>query len=68
VVTTKMTALRIRPDQLAAIDRNAQAAGMTRTAWLIEAGLQYRQPDPAAELDDIRRRLDRLERHAGLAD
>jgi hypothetical protein len=46
----------------------AHAAGTSRTAWMIEAALQYRQPDPTAGLDDVRRRLERLERHAGLAD
>jgi hypothetical protein len=63
-----MTAMRIPREHLAEIDARAHAAGMSRTAWMIEAALQYRQPDPTAELDDVRRRLERLERNAGLAD
>jgi hypothetical protein len=63
-MASKMTALRIPEEALAVIDANAAAAGMTRTAWMIEAAMRWEQPD--SELDDVKRRLDRLEQVAGL--
>jgi hypothetical protein len=64
-MTSKMTAIRIPEDKLAEIDANATAAGMSRTQWMIEAALNYQQPDTTDELEDIRRRLTDLERLAG---
>lgn len=63
-MATRITGLRIPEESLAVIDANAEHAGLTRTAWMIQAAMHYEQP--AGELDAIRARLDRLEQIAGV--
>jgi len=63
-----MTALRILPDDLAEIDRRADKLRLTRTDYMIRAALGNLPADQnlAADLEDIRGRLDALERMANL--
>jgi hypothetical protein len=61
-----MISLRVGHSMLAEIDRLAAAAGMSRSMWMIEAALNYQQPDDTDDLDDIRKRLGRLEQLAGI--
>lgn len=65
-IQARMVSLRIRDDKLARIDDIATEARMSRTAWMVEAALNYEQPEPKDELGEIRRRLDALEQIAGL--
>ena len=55
---------RIRPEALAKIDARAQAAGLSRNAYMIRASLGELDDPSAVEerLNDLEARLERVER------
>lgn len=56
--------VRIRKDQLAAIDKRARAVGLSRNAYMVRAALgELTEPSEIeTRLEDVEARLGRLER------
>lgn len=66
--TREPISMRIRPSDLAEIDRRASALHMTRTEYMVKAALRQPLGDGLEDrLDEHDQRLERLERMAELS-